>query len=139
MSLKSFHLVFIVASIALAGFFTAWAFNDYQMSDAASSLVMAIGGALATAVLCGYFGWVVRKLKSYSYLAIPVALSLLYSNGAWACATCFGNPSSPMVKAANAGVLFLLVVVSTVLVAFAGLFIHWFRKTEKLDRAANGL
>jgi len=138
MSLKTFHLVFIVASIALSAYVAAWGLSDYRASEVVSSLILSVGGALATVLLCGYLGWVVRKLKAYSYFVLALLLSTVPTE-LWACPTCLSNSNSPLVKAANVGVLFLLGVISTLLVAFGSLFIVWFRRAQRLDEAANGL
>lgn len=45
-----------------------------------------------------------------------------------ACAVCYGDPSSPLVQGANMGVLFLLGVIVTLLVLFAGFFIYLWKR-----------
>ena len=47
-----------------------------------------------------------------------------------ACAVCFGDPNSDMVKGANAGILILLGVVVTVLGAIVGVTLFWMRRAR---------
>ncbi len=54
-SLKQFHLLFIVLSIALAFGFAGWAFHDHRVG-------MAIGSALAGGALIVYLKKVYNKI-----------------------------------------------------------------------------
>ena len=57
-----------------------------------------------------------------------------------ACATCFGNPDSPMAKGALAGVIVLFGFISFVLVGVAGVSVFWFHRSRRLgvaDRTEN--
>ena len=67
-------------------------------------------------------------------LAILVCLGVLLSaQAAQACSVCYGDPNSAMTQGAQAGVLVLLGVVATVLVAFASLLIFWMRRAAQLE------
>jgi len=68
MSLKAFHVVFIIASILLAFGFGAWSYSDYKDQGKTVDLIYAIGSALAGGALLIYFKFVLRKLKNISYL-----------------------------------------------------------------------
>lgn len=61
-------------------------------------------------------------------LAFGVILS--GSEALLACAVCFGDPNSDMVKGANAGILILLGVVVTVLGAIVGVTLFWMRRAR---------
>lgn len=63
MSLKTFHIIFVVCSCALCIGFGIWAVRDYQVSSASSSLIMAIGSFVAAAVLVVYGRWFLKKLQ----------------------------------------------------------------------------
>lgn len=55
-----------------------------------------------------------------------------------ACAVCYGDPASPLVQGANMGVLFLLGVIVTLLVLFAGFFNYLSRRgTACRDRTGD--
>lgn len=68
MSLKAFHIVFIVASILLAFGFAAWAWVNYASEGQAALLYYAIGASVVGVGLIGYFAYVLRKLRNVSYL-----------------------------------------------------------------------
>jgi hypothetical protein len=68
MSLKAFHIVFVIASILLAFGFGAWSYFDYKEQGTTTDLVFAVGSTLAGVVLVIYFRAVLRKLKNISYL-----------------------------------------------------------------------
>jgi hypothetical protein len=69
MSLKAFHLVFIVASILLAIGFAVWSFMNYSSPQGnTSDLVVAIVSAAVALGLVGYEIYFLKKLKNVSYL-----------------------------------------------------------------------
>lgn len=69
MSLKAFHIVFIIASILLAFLFSAWCMASYFRADGpASHLVFGIGSLITAFVLIIYSKYFLRKLKDISYL-----------------------------------------------------------------------
>lgn len=68
MSLKAFHIIFILASLALSVGFGAWGVIHYQATAQASFLIMGIGSFLAGVVLMWYGPWFLRKYKDLSFL-----------------------------------------------------------------------
>lgn len=68
MSLKTFHIVFVAASILLAFFFGAWLLNDYAHTHEQMELIFGIISLLAGLGLIWYGKSVLRKLKHISYL-----------------------------------------------------------------------
>lgn len=68
MSLKAFHLFFIIVSTLLCLFFGAWAIWSYKSFGHSIDLWMAIGSLLGVLLLAWYFRWFRRKLKDVSYL-----------------------------------------------------------------------
>ena len=68
MSLKAFHIIFIVVSTILAVGFGLWAIRDYQAQGESLSLVVGVGSLLGAVVLIWYGRWFLRKLKGVSYL-----------------------------------------------------------------------
>jgi len=69
MSLKAFHIVFIVASILLAFLFAGWSFSSYFRDQGpVLHLVFGIGSFIAGVALIVYSKYVLRKLKDISYL-----------------------------------------------------------------------
>jgi hypothetical protein len=68
MSLKAFHLVFIVASILLSVGLSAWSLLNYFSQGAAVDLLMGMGSALAAVALVVYERFFLKKFKNVSYL-----------------------------------------------------------------------
>ena len=68
MSLKAFHVVFVVASILLAFFFGGWLLDDYQATRQVAELVVGILCVLGGIGLICYGKAILRKLKHISYL-----------------------------------------------------------------------
>jgi hypothetical protein len=56
---------------------------------------------------------------------------------ALACAICFGDPNSLQVQGAEAGVLFLLGVIITVLLGIAGMILFWARRAKRIGQGTN--
>lgn len=68
MSLKAFHIVFIVLSTALALGFGVWATRDFSQSGNWVNLALGLGSFAGSVVLTGYGVWFLRKLKGVGYL-----------------------------------------------------------------------
>ena len=68
MSLKAFHIVFIVASSALAFGFGAWALHEYRIGGEKSLEILGIGSLVVGAALIVYGKYFLKKLKHISYL-----------------------------------------------------------------------
>jgi hypothetical protein len=67
-SLKAFHVFFVIVSVLCALGFGAWAIGDYLRTGSSGALVLAILGFVAAAALIWYGLWFLRKLKNVSYL-----------------------------------------------------------------------
>lgn len=75
-------------------------------------------------------GWRPRLLTcGFALVALGSAASQ-----ARACAVCFGDPNSPLVKGAFAGVMVLVGVISFVLVGVAGTGMYWIHRGRRLAR-----
>ncbi len=68
MSLKTFHIFFIVLSTLLAVAFGVWAVNDFGRSGSQLHLALGVGSFIASDALVWYGVWFLRKLKNVSYL-----------------------------------------------------------------------
>ncbi len=68
MSLKAFHIFFIIVSTALCVGFGVWATQDYSRSGSGVHLALGVGSFIASIVLAFYGVWFLRKLKGVSYL-----------------------------------------------------------------------
>jgi hypothetical protein len=69
-------------------------------------------------------------LVTLALLAIPKL--------ALACPVCFGNPNSPQTRAAQAGILALLMVTVAMLASIAGFFFIYLRRRIKMVEESNG-
>ena len=63
MSLKTFHIVFVVFSTLLALVFGLWALQRYQQAQSPGMLLTAIGSGVAVVVLLVYGVWFLRKAR----------------------------------------------------------------------------
>ena len=61
-----------------------------------------------------------------------IFIGLFFINSLLACSVCYGSPDEPAVKAAQAGILFLLGVVGFVLSCFALFMYNLSKKSEKV-------
>ncbi len=68
MSLKAFHIVFIILSTALAVGLGVWATRDFTQSGSWVHLCLGVGSFIGSIVLVYYGVWFLRKLKHESYL-----------------------------------------------------------------------
>ena len=73
--------------------------------------------------------------------ALLTALILAVPRAALACPVCFGENDSPLARAMNSGILFMLGIVAVMLAAFASFFICLIRRAklaEQTDPAGRG-
>jgi len=68
MSLKAFHIFFILISTMLCIFFGVWAVRDYRMYGSTVNLALGIASFVAGVGLVVYGRWFLRKLKDVSYI-----------------------------------------------------------------------
>ena len=68
MSLKAFHIFFIILSTLLAVSFGVWAVDDFARSESWVHLALGVGSFIAGGVLVWYGVWFLRKLRGVSYL-----------------------------------------------------------------------
>jgi len=67
LSLKTFHIVFVVLSTLLSLGFGLWAAMEYADRRAAGLLAAAVGSVLFAGLAVWYGVWFLRKLKHVSY------------------------------------------------------------------------
>ncbi len=68
MSLKAFHIFFIILSTLLAVAFGVWAVDDFGQSGSRLNLSLGIGSFIASGGLVWYGIWFLRKLKHVGFL-----------------------------------------------------------------------
>ncbi len=68
MSLKAFHVVFVIVSSLLTAGFGLWAIRQWSVRGDFVSGMVGIGSFVGCAVLLWYGRWFLRKLKGVSWL-----------------------------------------------------------------------
>lgn len=68
MSLKAFHVLFVIVSMVLAGGFAVWAIRQYRIVGDVGLLVGGVISGLIFIAIGIYGRWFLRKLKDESYL-----------------------------------------------------------------------
>ena len=69
MSLKAFHIIFIIASTILTTAFGIWALRQFSSDEgSATDLALGVISLVLTAALVCYGRYFLRKLKHISYL-----------------------------------------------------------------------
>ncbi len=68
MSLKAFHLVFVLVSILFTLTFGVWAVINYNTSEKVGELVLGIVSLVGTFVMSIYLFYFLKKFKHISYL-----------------------------------------------------------------------
>ena len=63
MSLRTFHLIFMLIAIMGADLFGAWAIHEYHNSGDGLTLALGIISLVGGLGLCGYIFWFIRKAK----------------------------------------------------------------------------
>jgi len=132
MSLKTFHIVFISISGLLGVCLCIAGFRGYFGSGNQTDLMLGISGLGLLVFLVPYFRWFQKKMQKLQ-IAVIVLLTPLLPDIANACAVCFGDPNSPLVKGARLGILFLGGVVVLVLGTIAGVAFTWSRRARALE------
>ncbi len=122
MSLKAFHLVFVVASILLGMGVGGWGIHQYQSKGDIELLILGIIFLVMGIGLVLYGKRMLKKTKDIGYLCLAGILML--EQNTFACASCFGESDSAMAEGMNAGVLTLLIIVGGTLAAIAAFFIY---------------
>jgi hypothetical protein len=68
MSLKAFHVFFVLVSTLCAVGFGGWSVLDYQRTGSSGTLLLGVCGFVAAAALVWYGFWFLRKLKDVRFL-----------------------------------------------------------------------
>ena len=132
MSLKAFHLVFILVSVALSVWFGFWSLGEFETTSETTFLIYSALSFMSGIGLSVYLVSFLRKTRGFSFLSFLLGF-LLVPESLWACSVCWGDPNHPMTQGANAGVTFLLYVITALLVVFAALFIFWMRRAKSMS------
>jgi prolipoprotein diacylglyceryltransferase len=127
MALKTVHLAFMVVSAALGLFLIWWGLLADIPKETVVANSMVLLGLCLFIFLSFYIKWFRRKMRR-----ISVIMMFLYPTLVFPCAVCFKDPDSLMTLGANSGVLFLVGVIVSILLAIAGIGIYWSKKAKNL-------
>jgi hypothetical protein len=76
-------------------------------------------------------------MKKSVLLLLALTANVMTPAVTFACSVCYGDPNSLQVRGAEAGVLFLLGVIGTVLLSFAGMILFWGRRAKRIAQVTN--
>jgi hypothetical protein len=131
MSLRFFHVLFIVLSSVMCLVVGIWAIDTGRIALA----VLAFGGGAMLAVYGTRFFQKTRKL---GVLALVAAGTLGLPADLFACAVCLGNTNSLLRDGMNAGILALLGFALFMIISFAAFFIYLWRKSKAAESSQEG-
>lgn len=119
MSLRSFHIVFIVVSILFSALLGSWSFVRYGESGAAQMLGLFLFCIAAFIGLTTYLIRFRKKTKILMLVTAFIAASQMLATNTLACAVCF-NPENESVRTSvNSAILFLIGLTTLVVGALA--------------------
>jgi hypothetical protein len=136
MSLKKFHIFFIVISGLLCLWMLFWGIYYYKTTGEWTGFLFSALGAAGAVLLYRYLRWFLQKYSQVLSIAAAltfVGLSQVISSPVRACAVCYGDPSSPLTQGTLAGVWFLVAVIVSVLGGIAYIGYTWHRKARSLN------
>jgi hypothetical protein len=128
MSLKAFHLVFVIASILLGLGVGGWGIMEYRSNGEISALIMGLIFLIMGVTLTIYGNRMLKKTKHIGYLTLLLIFGL--KQNTLACAACYGESDSPMAEGMNAGIFVLLIIIGGTLAAIAGFFLFIMRRAR---------
>lgn len=68
MSLKAFHILFVLASIAMSAVVGFWGIGDYRQTGDTTNLAIGVGVLCFGVLLVGYSFWFVHKIRTMKLL-----------------------------------------------------------------------
>ncbi|HLD69667.1 MAG TPA: hypothetical protein VJA17_02780 [Candidatus Omnitrophota bacterium] len=127
MSLKIFHIIFIIVSTLLSFGFAAWAFSYCLKMQAYFYCTLGIASIIFGIVMIVYGNKFFKKLTQLAVILSPfICFSKVY-----ACAVCYGAKDSALTKGLTVGIITLLIILSAVLTCVV-VFLLGVRKRSKL-------
>ena len=140
MSLRAFHIVFVIVTIVLSLYVALWGMREFWQERSASALTLAILFLIMAVGLLIYGKKAFVKLRDLPFVAgLTVAGAMLFAEPALACAVCYGNPGDPMVKGMNNGIWVLLGLVAFVQIGFVAMFWSFWRRAREQRRFRESL
>lgn len=138
MSLRAFHIVFVIVTIALSLYVALWGIREFSEEHNFGALAVGLLFAVTAVGLMVYGKKAFAKLRDLPVLALLIALAMS-ANDALACSVCYGAPGDPLVKGANNGIMLLLGIVGFVQIGFIAMFWSFWRRGREQKRFRDSL
>jgi len=133
MSLRSFHLFFIMVSGLLSLFLVVWGLVDFKTTGEGMGLGLSILGTVGVVLLSVYFRWFKQKYPKLTPMLVALlVLSVAEPRWASACATCYADPTSPLTRGALIGVAVLAAIILSVLAGIVYVGYSWNKRAKML-------
>ena len=130
MSLRFFHIVFIVLSALMSLVVGIWAIDAYRTDGSATWAALAVLAFVGGGSLVVYGSRFLQKMRKLGVVALVAAGTLGLPSDLLACAVCLGNTQSSLRDGMTMGILALLGFASFMIVSFAVFFIYLARKAK---------
>jgi len=130
MSLRFFHIVFIVLSALMSLVVGIWAIDAYRTDGAATWAALAVLAFAGGGLLVIYGTRFLQKTRKLGVVAVVAAGTLGLPSDVLACAVCLGNTQSSLRDGMTMGILALLGFAGFMIVSFAVFFIYLARKAK---------
>ena len=138
MSLRFFHILFIVLSALMSLVVGIWAIDAYRADGSATWMALAVLAFAGGAFLVVYGNRFLQKTRNLGVAALVAAGTIGLPNDLLACAVCLGNTQSSLRDGMNAGILALLGFALFMIVSFAAFFIYLWRKSKSVESSQEG-
>ena len=138
MSLKHFHIVFIVVASAMCLWLVGWGWAHRAETLGAALTGIGTTGFVSLAV---YLRWFLRSNAPtangvHPKLALAAFALLAAAADIQACPTCTGTPDAPTARAFAYGILFMAVLVLLTLSGITYMMVKAVREREEIERVA---
>ena len=137
MSLRGFHIFFIVISGLLSLFLLGWGIYDFKVTGNMMGIGLALLGAASAVALTVYARWFLKKYPKLTPMLVSLlAAGLMLVEAPWAqaCGVCYKDPNNPLTKGAIMGVLVLGLIISGLLVGIAYIGYTWNKRAKMIHR-----
>jgi len=130
MSLRFFHILFIVVSALMSLVVGLWALNAYRTDPSAMWIALAALAFAGGGLLVVYGNRFLQKTRKLGVVALVAAGMCGVPSDALACTVCLGNTDSLLRDGMNAGILALLGFALFMIVSFAAFFVYIWRRSK---------
>jgi hypothetical protein len=130
MSLRFFHIVFIVLSALMSLIVGIWAIDAYRIDGSPTWATLAVLAFAGGGLLAVYGTRFLQKMRKLGVVALVAGGTLGLPSDLLACAICLGNTQSSLRDGMTMGILALLGFAGFMIVSFAVFFIYLARKAK---------